>query len=154
MLEVLHGHVLTHGPQGRGFEDEFAAFMGDEAYCVAVSSGTAALHLAYFQMGLGPGDVRITTHLYEDYLLNGLSGTVHEAGHAMYEQGLPHDIWGGTGLNAAASGITWPPVTLAVLTVYSLMEKVTDRSHSSSRALVVNDWPSSEPAQPVTSLML
>jgi len=59
VLEVLHGHVLTHGPQGRGFEDEFAAFMGDEAYCVAVSSGTAALHLAYFQMGLGPGDVVI-----------------------------------------------------------------------------------------------
>ena len=56
VLEVLQGHILTHGPQGRGFEDEFAAFMGDESYCVVVSSGTAALHLAYFQMGLGPGD--------------------------------------------------------------------------------------------------
>jgi len=56
-----------------------------------------------FSIGLGAGDVRITTHLYEDDVLHGLSGTVHEAGHAMYEQGLPHGKWKGTGLNAAAS---------------------------------------------------
>jgi dTDP-4-amino-4,6-dideoxygalactose transaminase len=37
------------------FEEEFARFMGG-GYCVAVSSCTAALHLTYFQMGLGPGD--------------------------------------------------------------------------------------------------
>ena len=56
VLDVLQGHILTHGPQGQGFEDEFASFMGEGSYCVAVSSCTAALHLAYFQMGLGPGD--------------------------------------------------------------------------------------------------
>ena len=56
VLEVLAGDVLTHGPQGRMFEQEFAAFMGGEAYCVSVSSGMAALHLAYFEMGIGPGD--------------------------------------------------------------------------------------------------
>ena len=56
VMEVLNGHILTHGPQTRSFEDEFADFMGGDGYCVAVSSCTAALHLAYFQMGLGPGD--------------------------------------------------------------------------------------------------
>ncbi|MGK0347928.1 MAG: carboxypeptidase Taq [Myxococcota bacterium] len=56
-----------------------------------------------FSIGLGRGDVRITTHIYENDLLNGLGGTVHEAGHAMYEQGLPHDTLTGTGLNVAAS---------------------------------------------------
>lgn len=56
VLEVLQGPILTHGPQTRAFEEEFAQFLGGECHCVAVSSCTAALHLAYFQMGLGPGD--------------------------------------------------------------------------------------------------
>jgi carboxypeptidase Taq len=42
-----------------------------------------------FTVGMGTGDVRLTTHLYEDDLLGGLTGTIHEAGHGMYEQGLP-----------------------------------------------------------------
>ena len=56
VLEVLQGHILTHGPETRGFEEDFAAYLGEDCYCVAVSSCTAALHLAYFQMGLGAGD--------------------------------------------------------------------------------------------------
>jgi perosamine synthetase len=56
VVDVLHGHILTHGPQCKSFEDEFAAFMGDGANCVSVSSCMAALHLAYFFMRLGPGD--------------------------------------------------------------------------------------------------
>jgi perosamine synthetase len=55
VLEVLSGDVLTHGPQSKAFEEEFAAFMGG-GYCVSLSSGMAALHLAYFDMGIGPGD--------------------------------------------------------------------------------------------------
>lgn len=55
-----------------------------------------------FTTGLGPGDIRITTHLYDGDLLGGLSGTTHEAGHAMYEQGLPVK-WIGTGVEDAAS---------------------------------------------------
>ncbi len=53
---VLSGHILTHGPEGKAFEAEFAAFLGGEAYCVSVSSGMAALHLAYLHWGIGPGD--------------------------------------------------------------------------------------------------
>ena len=55
-----------------------------------------------FTIGLNPSDVRITTHLYERDLLGGLGGTVHECGHAMYEQGLPAHL-AGTGLDSAAS---------------------------------------------------
>jgi dTDP-4-amino-4,6-dideoxygalactose transaminase len=55
VLEVLSGDVLTHGPQSKAFEEEFAAFMGG-GYCVSLSSGMAALHLAYFDMGIGAGD--------------------------------------------------------------------------------------------------
>lgn len=46
VAEVLDGHVLTHGPRGRAFEDEFAQFMGESASCVSVSSCMAALHLS------------------------------------------------------------------------------------------------------------
>lgn len=54
--EVLCGDILTHGPQNHAFEKEFAEFMGGNVYCVAVSSCMAALHLTYWQLGVGPGD--------------------------------------------------------------------------------------------------
>ena len=56
VVDVLQGHILTHGPQCKAFEQEFADFMGEGAHCVSVSSCMAALHLCYFHMGLGPGD--------------------------------------------------------------------------------------------------
>lgn len=56
VMEVLEGHILTHGPQCKGFESEFGAFMGEGAYCVTVSSCMAALHLSYLHFGIGPGD--------------------------------------------------------------------------------------------------
>jgi carboxypeptidase Taq len=34
------------------------------------------------------GDTRITTRIQEDYFPTGFFGTLHEAGHAMYEQGI------------------------------------------------------------------
>lgn len=66
VLDVLAGDVLTHGPQSHAFEKEFAAFMGEEAHAVSLSSGMAALHLAYWQLGIGPGDeviVAAQTHV-------------------------------------------------------------------------------------------
>ena len=56
VLTVLQSPVLTHGPHGQQFEAEFAQFLGEDCYCIAVSSCMAALHLAYLQMGIGPGD--------------------------------------------------------------------------------------------------
>ena len=42
-----------------------------------------------FTLGVTPGDVRLTTHYHLDNLLGTLSGTIHETGHGLYEQGLP-----------------------------------------------------------------
>ncbi len=56
VLKVLEGPILAHGPQCKAFEQEFGQILGDEAHCVSVSSCTAALHLAYFHLGIGPGD--------------------------------------------------------------------------------------------------
>ena len=54
-LDVLSGHILTHGPRVKLFEAAFAAFTR-APHAVAVSSCTAGLHLAYLHLGIGPGD--------------------------------------------------------------------------------------------------
>lgn len=41
-----------------------------------------------FTTSFGFNDVRITTRFIPDYLPTGMCGTMHEAGHALYEQGL------------------------------------------------------------------
>jgi carboxypeptidase Taq len=43
--------------------------------------------------GAGPNDVRLTTR-YDDSLAGALFSTLHEAGHGIYEQGLPADRYG------------------------------------------------------------
>jgi len=48
------------GEEVREFEKEFAAYCGAK-YCVALNSGTSALHLALAAVGVGPGDEVITT---------------------------------------------------------------------------------------------
>jgi perosamine synthetase len=55
---ILSGWVVM-GPEVEAFEREFAALMGAER-AVACSSGTAALHLAFMALDLGPGDEVIT----------------------------------------------------------------------------------------------
>lgn len=43
---------------------------------------------------LGPHDIRILSRYETDWLPGGLYGSLHEAGHGMYEQGLPPDWFG------------------------------------------------------------
>jgi dTDP-4-amino-4,6-dideoxygalactose transaminase len=60
--EVLDSGVLSLGPMGRRFEEEFAAWLGTED-AVSVANGTNGLHLAVRQMGWGEGDEVVTTPL-------------------------------------------------------------------------------------------
>lgn len=64
-----------------------------------------ALHrsLHPFTSTVGPGDVRITTYIRENDMLDGLSTALHEAGHGLYEQGLPVETLAGTSLARASS---------------------------------------------------
>jgi perosamine synthetase len=55
VVDVLKGDYLTTGPFVREFEDKVASYVGAK-YAVAVSSGTAALHLACFAAGIKEGD--------------------------------------------------------------------------------------------------
>jgi len=60
VVRVLRGGPLTQGPRVSEFEAALAARVQAPG-CVAVSSGTAALHAAYQALGLGPGDELITS---------------------------------------------------------------------------------------------
>lgn len=55
-----------------------------------------------FTTGIGIQDVRITTRYEERWLPGGLFGTIHETGHALYEQALPL-AYAGTPLAEALS---------------------------------------------------
>jgi dTDP-4-amino-4,6-dideoxygalactose transaminase len=53
--EVLRGGWLSMGPITEHFEAEFSQYLGG-GQAVAVTNGTAALHLAAAALGIGPGD--------------------------------------------------------------------------------------------------
>jgi dTDP-4-amino-4,6-dideoxygalactose transaminase len=52
---IESGFVVPMGPMLDAFEAEFAEYTG-LPHCLAVSSGTAAMHLALRHLGIGPGD--------------------------------------------------------------------------------------------------
>jgi dTDP-4-amino-4,6-dideoxygalactose transaminase len=58
VLDTLRSGWLTMGPRTQEFERAFAEYVGAQ-HAVAVSSGTAALHLACSAVELGPGDEAI-----------------------------------------------------------------------------------------------
>ena len=60
VVSVLKSEWLTQGPAIVEFERGLAAYTGS-TYAVAVSNGTAALHLACMALGLGKGDILWTT---------------------------------------------------------------------------------------------
>lgn len=60
VVKTLYARNLTQGPAVPAFENAVAAKVGAR-HAVAVSSGTAALHLACLALDLGPGDLLWTS---------------------------------------------------------------------------------------------
>lgn len=58
--EALRSDFITQGPRITQFEEKLAAYCGSR-YAAAFSSGTAALHGAYFAAGLQPQEELITS---------------------------------------------------------------------------------------------
>src|SRR5205085_11689985 len=59
LLEVAASGAYVLGPEVAAFEGAFAAAHGVR-HCVAVNTGTSALHLALLAAGVGPGDEVLT----------------------------------------------------------------------------------------------
>ena len=62
VIEVLDSKWISSGSKTAEFERRFAALTGAQ-YAVAVSNGTAALHLAVLGLDIGPGDEVIVPSL-------------------------------------------------------------------------------------------
>ena len=59
VVDVLKSDFLTQGPSIKQFEEDFEAYVNAD-HAIAVSNGTAGLHLGCLALGLEPGDRVIT----------------------------------------------------------------------------------------------
>ncbi|MCB0443970.1 MAG: DegT/DnrJ/EryC1/StrS aminotransferase family protein, partial [Flavobacterium sp.] len=55
-LALRENWVTTLGPNLKGFEVDLENYLGSGSHVAALSSGTAALHLALILLGVGKGD--------------------------------------------------------------------------------------------------
>jgi dTDP-4-amino-4,6-dideoxygalactose transaminase len=62
VARVIESAQFVLGPEVAAFEERFAAYCGVR-HCVALNSGTSALHLALLAAGVGPGDEVITVSM-------------------------------------------------------------------------------------------
>ena len=62
VTKALVGDYLTQGPLIKEFEENFANYVGAK-FAIAVTNGTAALHLSALALSVKPGDKVITTSL-------------------------------------------------------------------------------------------
>lgn len=96
---ALNNRVFPIGDQ-KPFVYEVAKRIGYD-----VEAGRLDVSAHPFTIGIGPGDVRITTRYHENSFTESFFGVIHEAGHAMYHQGLPDEHWGTPFCQPASLGI-------------------------------------------------
>lgn len=92
---MLNGNYPIAAQQA--FNREVAAAMGFDFDAGRIDTTTHP-----FCSGLGPNDCRLTTRYSEQDFTQSLYGIMHEAGHGLYDQGLPKEHYG-TPLGSAVS---------------------------------------------------
>jgi carboxypeptidase Taq len=95
---TLNGHYPIAAQQA--FNREVATAMGFD-----FDSGRIDTTTHPFCSGLGPNDCRLTTRYSEANFTVSLYGVMHEAGHGLYDQGLPKEHFGTPLGNAISLGI-------------------------------------------------
>ena len=96
--DLLAGHYPVAAQEA--FNREVAAAVGFDFEAGGISTTTHP-----FCSGVGPGDCRLTTRYDETNPLVSLYGVMHEAGHGMYEQGLPREAFGTPAGTSVSLGI-------------------------------------------------
>ena len=76
--------------------DQQAAFGQAAAQAIGFDFGSGRLDVTHhpFCTGVGPRDSRITTRYDENFVGSAFFGTLHEAGHGIYDQGLRTELYG------------------------------------------------------------
>jgi carboxypeptidase Taq len=102
LVELLHRIVESGRKPDPSLEHARFPLSGQQAFARRIlerlgydfSAGRLDTTAHPFTVGIGPGDVRITTRYDEALFGKGFFGAVHEAGHALYDMGLPKEHWG------------------------------------------------------------
>lgn len=95
---ILSGHYPIAAQQA--FNREVAAVIGFD-----FDAGRIDTTAHPFCSGLGPNDCRLATRYNEQDFTQSLYGIMHEAGHGLYDQGLPKEHYGTPLGNAVSLGI-------------------------------------------------
>ena len=110
MTETIRSGWIALGPRTKRFEEEFARYLG-VSEAVALSSGTAGLHLALAALGLGPGDeVIVPTYTFASTAIS----AIHVGATPILVDVEPDTLT--LGANAVAAAIT--PRTKAIMPVH------------------------------------
>jgi dTDP-4-amino-4,6-dideoxygalactose transaminase len=88
VADALRSGWLTTGPRAAELERRFAEYLGAR-HVLAVSSGTAALHLSLLALGVGPGDEVITSPITWPATANVI---VHAGATPVFADVLPGDL--------------------------------------------------------------
>lgn len=112
-LVPIVSDAVSRSDEGAGFPEGNYPVAAQEAFNreVAESIGfdfdagriDTAIHP--FCSGMGPRDVRLTTRYDESDFRSSLFGVLHEAGHGLYEQGLPAPLRGLPAGGSASLGV-------------------------------------------------
>lgn len=101
---AAHAPSLPEGPYPieaqRRFNEQVARSIGFDFEAGRIDTTTHP-----FCTTLGPRDIRLTTRYMESDFTSSLFGVLHEAGHGLYEQGLPADDFGLPSGTAVSLGI-------------------------------------------------
>jgi carboxypeptidase Taq len=89
-----------------------------------------------FCTGLGPNDCRITTRYDERFFSSAFFGVLHEAGHGIYDQGLPGDWYG------------LPPGEAVSLGIHESQSRLWENLVGRSRAFWDGMYPAAQQAFP------
>ncbi len=79
----------------RGFDTDLQISYADEVVKrlgYDFERGRQAISAHPFETSFGPGDTRITTRVSRDFFNECFFGLIHEAGHALYQQGIAREI--------------------------------------------------------------
>jgi carboxypeptidase Taq len=101
---IANAPILPDGPYPIRAQQDFnalvAAEIGFDFHAGRIDTTTHP-----FCTTLGPRDIRLTTRYMESDFTSSLFGVMHEAGHGMYEQGLPDADFGLPSGSAVSLGI-------------------------------------------------
>ena len=101
---AMHAPTLPAGPYPVAAQQNFNARVA-EAIGFDFQAGRIDTTTHPFCTTLGPRDVRLTTRYMESDFTSSLFGVLHEAGHGLYEQGVPADDFGLPSGSAVSLGI-------------------------------------------------